>query len=55
MLSSFIFFLFLAIVTGAFAIAVMDAAAPIIFTVVLALFLGSGYAYMRERYRGSRR
>ena len=55
MLTYVIFILFLAIVTGVFAIAIMGAVAPVIFTVVLALFLGSGYVYMRERYRGSRR
>lgn len=55
MLTYVIFFLFLAMVTGVFAIAVKGAVAPVIFTVALALFLGSGFAYMRERYRGSRR
>jgi hypothetical protein len=55
MLTYVIFILFLAIVTGVFAFAIMGALAPVVFTVTLALFLGSGFAYMRERYRGPRR
>jgi hypothetical protein len=55
MLTYVIFILFLAIVTGAIAIAIMGTLAPVIFSVTLALFLGSGFAYMRERYRGPRR
>ena len=55
MLTYVIFFLFLAIVAGVFAVMQDGPLASIMFSVALALFLGSGFAYMRARYRGSRR
>jgi hypothetical protein len=50
-----ILFLFLAIVAGVFVVTVKGTLAPILFGLALALFLWSGFSYMRERYRGSRR
>jgi hypothetical protein len=53
MLSYAIFFLLLALITGV--LMLNGTLGPVIFSVALAAFLGSGFAYMRERYRGSRR
>jgi hypothetical protein len=55
MLTYVIFFLFLVIVAGVFAVTVDGPWASIMFSVALALFLGLGFAYMRARYRRSRR
>ena len=55
MLTYVIFFLFLVIVAGVFAVTLNGALASTLFSVALALFLGSGFAYMRARYRRSRR
>jgi hypothetical protein len=51
MLSAVIFFLMLAVVTGVLAVTVKSALASAMFGVALALFLGSGFAYMRRRPR----
>ena len=51
MLSHVIFFLLLAIVTGVLAVTLKGALASLGFGLALALFLGSGFAYMRRRQR----
>ena len=49
-----IVFLVFAIVTGVLTVTMKSTVPTILFGVSLALFLGAGFAYMRERYRGSR-
>jgi len=49
-----ILFLVFAIVTGVLTVTMASPVPTILFGVSLALFLGAGFAYMRERYRGSR-
>ena len=53
-LSWVIIFLVLAIVTGVLTVTMQGAVPTILFGVSLALFVGAGFAYMRERHRGSR-
>jgi uncharacterized membrane protein YtjA (UPF0391 family) len=48
-------FLLLAIVTGVLMLSMQGPIAPIMFGVSLVLFVASGFAYMRERYRERRR
>lgn len=55
MVTYVLFFFVLAVVTGVFALIVAGPLAPILFFVTLALFLWSGYTYLRERRRGTRR
>lgn len=49
-----ILFLLLATVTGVLSVTIASPVLTVLFGVSLALFLGAGFAYMRERYRGSR-
>jgi predicted membrane channel-forming protein YqfA (hemolysin III family) len=49
-----ILFLILATITGVLSVTMESPVPSILFGVSLALFLGAGFAYMRERYRGSR-
>lgn len=53
MLTYAVIFLLVAIITGV--LMLNGTIGPVIFSLALALFLGSGFAYMRERYRGPRR
>ncbi|MFN2646098.1 MAG: hypothetical protein ABR570_14005 [Burkholderiales bacterium] len=45
-----VLFLLLAVVAGVLMLSIEGAMAPIMFGVALLLFIGSGFAYMRERY-----
>ena len=54
MFTCVIIFLVLAIVTGVLTVTMQGAVPTILFGVSLALFVGAGFAYMRERHRGSR-
>ena len=49
-----ILFLILAVVTGVATISMESRVPTVLFGVSLALFIGAGFAYMRERYRSSR-